>query len=181
MRLAKKSKVIQFPSGDAIPVDDFYHPSSDARGHNSPVSVKVPPDLSARLEKLFASGAFPYSTKSDLIRHAMARHLAFLDRLQADNRIPGNEWARYEAMRALTLETERQKKFRETLQSLSDNVGSLKSEGLHDQAAKIVYQIGKIVETMEEPWRSKYQREIESRFGDLLDQRGRASLRNWGD
>jgi hypothetical protein len=59
-------------------VDKFYTQATDARGHSSDLHVRIPPDWARRLDVVFESRAFPYKTRSDIVRDALFHRLHHL-------------------------------------------------------------------------------------------------------
>jgi Arc/MetJ-type ribon-helix-helix transcriptional regulator len=53
-------------------------PAQDAKGHSARLWVRVPPGVERQMEILIAAKKLPYKTVSDMIRHAISRHLEFL-------------------------------------------------------------------------------------------------------
>lgn len=61
----------------------FIVPATDERGQSAKISCNVPPGLMRQIDIIMGPGcAFPYLTVSDLMRHALMRHLEFLVRVE---------------------------------------------------------------------------------------------------
>lgn len=65
---------------------DWMHPPADDKGHSSKVSLKVQPMIARQCEIAVGSKYFPYRSISDLVRHAIHRHLTWL--MAFNNRVP---------------------------------------------------------------------------------------------
>ena len=57
----------------------FRIPASDAKGHSIRKYFRVMPVLSNAMGIIMSSKAFPYKTEAELIRHAIMRHIKWLE------------------------------------------------------------------------------------------------------
>ena len=71
-----KSNVVDLNSFDS---SVFRVPASDAKGHSISKSFRVMPVLSNAMSVMLNSRAFPYKKESELIRHALVRHIKWLE------------------------------------------------------------------------------------------------------
>ena len=63
---------------------EFLVPVSDQFGQNERVQVRMSPQLEHAIGSAIASRMFPYKFPADLIRHAVMRHLSWLQSLEPD-------------------------------------------------------------------------------------------------
>ena len=178
-RAAPDSNVSYFPGNpDAPPVEEFFQPASDTKGHNVSASFRAPPGVLTRVSRILASGVVPYRTKGELLRHALIRHLHWLEGLIEDGVLEGSELTRYEAMRATLAEEEAMAQFTEIIERASIVINNLKNRGRTARAAKVAYRLLEEVKGIQDPdWRAEYVKELRDRFGELIKAQPKASLR----
>lgn len=175
------SNITYFPGNpDSPPVEEFFQPASDTKGHNVPASFRSPPGLMTRVSRILASGAVPYRTKGELLRHALVRHLHWLEGLIGDGVLEGSELTRYEAMRTTLAEEEYMAQFTEIIERASAVINTLKVRGRDARAAKVAYRLLNDAKEIQDPdWRAEYVKDLTLRFGDLIKAQPKASLRGF--
>lgn len=62
--------------------EEFLVSGRDDHGSSARISFNLPPHAERELEVLLASRKFPYRTISDIVRHAVVRHLEWLHELE---------------------------------------------------------------------------------------------------
>ena len=63
---------------------DFLVPASDVRGHSARLQFRVHPGHAQQIDSVVAAKHFPYRSRGDLYRHALTRHLKWLEAIGAD-------------------------------------------------------------------------------------------------
>jgi len=163
-----------------IDFDDFRHPSSDERGHNARMMFRCQPQLAEQTTIFAVSPKFPYHTQSDLIRHALVRHLRWLHILDSqlgDDQVNADRLHRSEALSAILREEEANTEFNHTIERLQDLVNSLVSQGETRRASQVVYRIlGEVDGMGDDHWREKYREALTRRFSVQIDNAPRLSL-----
>lgn len=128
-----------------------------------------------------AAGVTPYRTKGELLRHALNRHLHWLETLIEEGALEGSELVRYEAMRTTLAEEEYMAQFSEIIERASVVINTLKGRGRDARAAKVAYRLLEDAKGIQDPdWRAEYVTELKKRFGDLIKAQPRASFRTKG-
>jgi len=59
----------------------FQVPASDTKGHNTKLWFRLQPGHAQMIDRVVSSRKFPYRSQGDLLRHAILRHMHFLDAL----------------------------------------------------------------------------------------------------
>lgn len=145
--------------------DEFRIPASDAQGHSSRVWTRIQPGHDRQLDVVANCGWFPYRTKGDVVRHAVKRHLDWLETLAA---IP-SVMKQVDAILAIMREEEANEDFRLVFDSLGVRVAKFLTEGKIDRARSLVSQVASHIDDMPEGyWRDQYKEELKSRFGYML-------------
>lgn len=146
--------------------EDFIHPTSDAKGHSSPVGFRCMNGYLRNINVFVASGKFPYETASDLLRHALHEHLHWLSELEP--KIP----VRLNILdTALELARAQQLiKYQNTVREISVTVEQLTREGMPGQARKLVKEIMLNIDDdpVEDEWKTRLKKEMEEKYGYLF-------------
>jgi len=74
--LSKVESILPFSS------DQFIYPTSDPNGTSSKPSFHCMPSIMREVQILRESGLFPYNTVSDVLRHALHAHVAWLHKMK---------------------------------------------------------------------------------------------------
>lgn len=85
-RKAPSSWRDQEPTGEELEhsPEEWLIPARDDLGHSSRMFFRLSPMMERAMEVFIQGKTFPYRTSSDLIRHALYRHLGFLHKLEPD-------------------------------------------------------------------------------------------------
>lgn len=76
-------QAIEFDSDDLrYDPAEFMVPGKDDHGASTRQSFSLPPTMERQLEVIIAEKTFPYKTTSDIIRHAVYRHLLWLQKME---------------------------------------------------------------------------------------------------
>lgn len=155
---------------------EFQVPASDQKGHSEMLSVRVPPYMVSEIEQIFASKKFPYRTSSDVIRHAILKHLRWLRSMQP---IDSPYLPMLESMIAVVREMEGQERHRKFMDDAWGVIRSLAKEGHEEKAREVIHTLLSQAEKMHDPyWSEKYRKGIvdmavKGKLGHLV--RGRAT------
>lgn len=146
---------------------DFVIPASDAQGHSTKVGFRCNNAYVRRINIFISSKKFPYKTPSDLLRHALDRHLKYLSQLEPEI---GVEMASIEVVNEIINAKQERIDFGKSFEKLSLTVQDLLSRGAQGEAKRLVLEVSGKVERMDEGyWRDWYSQEIKNRFGYLLE------------
>jgi len=148
---------------------EFIVPAEDSKGHSSRAWFRLQSGHDRQLDIVLKSRRFGYRTKGDIIRHAVVRHLRWLDSLEA---IP-SVTAQVDAVQEVLRDHLFQQEFVGTFNMIGNVVNMHLSLGAPDEAAKLVASLKAHLELMPDGfWKEKYLAEIDSRYGRLLEGKG---------
>lgn len=145
---------------------DFKVSASDAQGHGVPIQFRVPPGMDRQISEIISSKYFPYSTKGDLLRHALKSHLELLVSIS-----PVRSFVQQiDAINTIVVEDEYQSSFLKSIDKLAIVVLDHQRAGREQQALSLIRRVRSQVETMPEDsvYRDLYLKELEARWGPML-------------
>ena len=143
---------------------EFINPAADSKGHSEVLGFRVPPGQAVQIQAIISSRWFPYRTESDLLRHALVRHLKWLEG-QAPIKSMS---AQFEVISLLYSEQLYQAEFEKVFRELDVFVGKYLVANQVDRARSLVAQVSGLIDDMPDgAWRDQFRAEV-SRFGYLL-------------
>ena len=146
--------------------EDFRVPANDTNGHSEREWFRIQPGHDRQIDTIVGGRVFPYRSKGDLIRHAVVRHLAWLETLAP---IP-SVTRQVDAIIEIIREEEFNSDFKDVFERLAERVGSYMSQGQVSQARSIVSRVKNNIDRMPAGlWRDQYLAEINSRWGSLFE------------
>ena len=146
--------------------DEFLVPASDNKGHSERLWTRIQPGHERQMEIILRSKFFPYNSKGDITRHAIARHLQWLVGQGPIPSVLGQVDAIIEIMR----EEEFNRGFQEVLGRLMKSVEYHMAKGESLRAGALIARVmSKVADMPEGQWKEAYEKEIKSQFGHLLD------------
>ena len=159
----------QDPDGPANSYDigEFRIPGSDTKGHYDRVFCRVMPGQALQIKTVLKSKRFPYRTEGDLERHAIYRHLKWLDTLEV---LP-SVTQQVDAMIEVLNQEEFQQDFIAVFQNVQSVVAQYTATGANGEARRVLATIINHVDGMPEGyWKTRYRHELEEKFGHLMNQ-----------
>ncbi len=165
--MAKKSLLKEVLTGPKYTKEDFIIPVSDSKGHSSPLGLRCRSRYIRTMHEVLAAGVFPYKTVSDILRHAIHRHLEWLKEIEPDIPI---SMTYLDAAVDIARVQQMHLDFLNTIQSVSTTVNQLVEVGMEGEAKKMVRSLIDRMEAdpLEDAWRKKFTKELKERFGHLL-------------
>lgn len=149
--------------------NEFVVPASDSQGHSGRLTMRMAPGYLRELDLIMSARVFPYGSRGDIMRHALKRHLRFLRSMAPFPSVQAQVFAIEEIVR----EEEFYQQFASIFDSLNSAVSRAISQGEAKRATSLVARVkSKINDMPEGPWRDKYQKELESRFGHIISGQG---------
>lgn len=146
--------------------NDFRVAATDSKGHSERSQFRAQPGMMAQMGKVVDSRMFPYRNNADLIRHAIMKHLAWLETLAP---IP-SVLAQLRVVDRLFAEAEFQQDFDATFVELNKLAANYQASGQPGEARTLVLQVQDQLRGMPPgPWKERYLNEIRQRFAFLLD------------
>jgi len=159
-------KVVDFP-GELDPAQ-FRVSGTDIKGHTKRIWTNLQPMHVHMMDVLSnPGGKFPYRNRGDFNRHAIVRHLHFLERIhQPVNSITGA----LDAMNAVLREAEFRLEFETFINKMVKLINDLVDAGDTLAARTLVLDIVHKVNTMPEGfWKDKYFKTIVEKTKRVLD------------
>lgn len=146
--------------------EEFRIPASDTQGHTARANFRLQPGHDRELEALCGPNSwFPYRTKGDVIRHAIQRHLTWLETLAP---LP-SVTKQVDAIIELVREEEFQAEYNQVFDAIAPRISTLISNGQVEQARSLVVRIERLMQEMPEGyWKNQHLQELQRRFGYLL-------------
>ena len=166
----RESNVYEIQSLDP---NSFRVPAKDAKGHDERVWIRVQPGHAQAMEAFVQSKKFPYRSIPDLIRHAILRHLHWLNSVGPVKSVTGA----VDAMLSILREDEFMSEFKQVLETLDARIYSHINQGEESQARRLVLEMLRHIKNMPAGfWRTKYLKNIEGKYGHLLKDMPKASI-----
>lgn len=154
--------------------EDFYVPASDTKGHSERIWCRIIPGLARQMEEIIQARKFPYKTVSDMIRHAIRRHLVWLNEQDPTPSVTMCVGAIIEIMR----QEEEGKEFQAVIERICKGVEYHLNAKAEVEAVKLVLRVVAQMEAMPDGyWKDRYKTEVEKKFGWLLKDTNKAKLR----
>jgi Arc/MetJ-type ribon-helix-helix transcriptional regulator len=152
----------------AAPIDpdlDFNPNATDDLGHHEKLQCNVPPQWLGSIAEVVESKKWPYKTRSHVVRHAILRHLKWLEGQQG---VPSNIH-QISLIDSLVSEVVRRKEFEETMSRFSEMAHRLLHDGDITEARRIVFQVKDTIASMQDGyWKSKYQTTFRNTVGHII-------------
>jgi len=159
---------------------DFIIPGSDHQGHSERIYCRTQPQHARALSKILNSHKFPFRTAGDIMRWCVVRGLKVLDKIEPLPGFLGTADVINEVLRQQLYMQEFSSMFTTMTQVIQQHI----SAGAEGEARKLLSTVlGHIRKMEDEPyWRKKAEDEVKSRFGHLLEGKGKStSLRVIGE
>lgn len=139
--------------------------SQDQHGHSERIWVRIQPGHARQMSTIVNLHAFPYRDQGDLLRHALDRHLKFLQGLTPMPSVTKQVDVILEILR----EEEFQADFRTVFDKLTKQVQHYVQLGADNEARGLVGRIRQNIEDMPAgPWRRRYLEELNEKYGYLI-------------
>ena len=154
--------------------DQYYIPASDTKGHSSMLSFRVMPMVLTQLDEIVSSKKVPYKTKTALLRHALTRHIKYLE---AQTGHIATLSGQVDIIYAVLEENKRNMDFKEVFDQMGTQVSSFLATGSNGEAVRVIRNIQELMTKMPDGyWRDYYLHTLDARFGDLLKKNDKANL-----
>jgi hypothetical protein len=169
--IERREFAAKLPEG--VDPDEFYIADKKSMAPD-PMQARIPIWLKSQLDTLFHSRRFPaYKTPSDLVRHALRRHAAWLvgivDEMGGEPLV--SFMSQIDIINKIALEEMNMAAFTESIDLVDDAVKkiSMTSDGGRRQAGKLLSEIAEQINGMpDEYWKSVYSRMFNKRFDEFM-------------
>jgi hypothetical protein len=158
---------------------EFNVAARDDKGHYSNMSFIVPPPLAQQTTVLVQCQRFPYSSVSALLRHALMRHVRWLQSFKEPVK---SVMGQVEIINKLMIEDEHLSAFRTTFDRLMQRVNDYIGLGDKNEAVRLILEVKKHIKDMPGSyWKKKYMEELERRCGGYVSEIGNANLLDFNE
>jgi hypothetical protein len=148
--------------------EEFFIPAQDDKGHSAREMIRITPELERDISIIIEGKKFPYKTRSDLIRHAMTRHVRLLHRLEPDypkHLITAHE-AQMEAMREEEMRLHNHKVFAK----LHEQVEAYLSSNEPGEARRLASVVrSKLQGVPDSAWKRRFETRFLRQYAALLN------------
>jgi len=148
--------------------DKFMRGASDKKGHSVRIQARIPTETAHLMDLVFDSGKYPYQTKAEIIRDALAHRL---DWLVNNAELPRDDLVRLQTINNILESEKYRKSFVESLNELQKEVDWLLAQGdkhSEEHAAELVNSVMEQIYEMHGYWHDKALGLMRSRFGRLI-------------
>ena len=162
-----------------LDTEEFNIPAKNLHRETEKCQFYTQPGHAEQARIITTSKLFGYKTVGALYRHALAKHIKWLETLipHMTDKPLASFTAVTEAMMAIIRQEEYQKQLATVIDRLSGLVGDLMGRGAEGEAKRLVLQINREVKKMQTGyWRDRYVGDIHAKFGYLMDKGQKASL-----
>jgi hypothetical protein len=154
------------PTTDASGNEVWYYPTHNADGISYTYQCRGVPQLQYWMNEIVHSRRFPYRNKQDIVRHALHRHMLWLQSHIGCIRAPGT--VQIELMRMLEAEEYEQSGLH-MFQKMDKLVRVALDAGNPEAAKRLAKRLWGIINQVEEgPWRRHFVKEFEAKYRMLL-------------
>jgi hypothetical protein len=147
--------------------DEWVVPAQDAKGHSVREFLRIQPGLERDIEIMMQCGKFPYETRTDLVRHALVRHVAWLHRLEPN--MPRHFLASTMAMNKLMSDDQHRTDTEATFRRLQDLIEQHLQRGDGTEAIKtIAFTKAKLQDVADCAWRRRFMDRFNRQYSGYL-------------
>jgi len=142
--------------------ETFNYPAAGPSGGTTSLNIRISIELDRAIDVLFYTRKWPYHTKTDVIRHAIHRHIEWLEDQGAVT-----DDSSYLRVMSLALDKDAQMTdFSKILDKLVVQVKHHKSLGNQDDIVKLVTDVLRVIEGMPNTgMKTKYKEQVLAEFG----------------
>jgi hypothetical protein len=148
--------------------DEFRVPASDNRGQSVREWVRLMPQMESAMDIIIAQRKFPYELRSQIIRHAIGRHLAWLHRLEPS--MPKTYLGAMQGIIALLQEEEHKLVTEDVFRRLYAKIEEYIQAGNIGQVVKLVGATKRALDNVPTnmPWRDACLERFRRQYGHYL-------------
>ena len=144
---------------------EYIVPASDGKGHSDRVWLRIQSGHDRQMSMVLNSKFFPYRSKGDLIRHAIVRHLRWLE----DQNPVSSVTAQVDSILEMMREEEFNAEFKEVISRLEEQVSHYLASSQVGRAKSLVARVLSKVEMMpDSEWKDQYKKQITDKYSSLV-------------
>ena len=162
----KKGKPVpKFTAGDfEYDINEFLCAGQDDRGNSMRLFFRCPPLMERDLEVLRDSKRFPYRTVSDIVRHAVYRHIHWLHALERE--IPQHFMSGLDGVMEVTRDHEMRAGMESTFQKLDQMIDAALAVADTMEALRLMTTArNKIVKLPDTRWKKRWLEKFSRKYG----------------
>ncbi len=149
------------------PPEHFIVPGQDNNGNSVRIFCRVPPLLDRSLDIIFGSRNFPFKSKGDIVRWCVKFGVDTLERMEP---VKGSVTAQVDAMLSVLRDEDANHAFLTLFNTMSHTIGMHIQAQAMGEARRVVHSMRSLILRIENDyWRGRYLRELDEKFGHLLD------------
>lgn len=156
---------------------EFTVPAKDHHGQSERYWGTMLPGMSSQVAMLIQSKQLPYRTAAELQRHAIWRHLKWLELIMEQLGGSGklqSVSSQVDAMMEILKDEEFNMDFQTTMSKTQEVVNRLIGSGDQQEAERMLWQLWDQIEQMPRGyWHDRWEREFKQRFGFIIEKKGR--------
>jgi len=154
---------------------EFRVPASDTKGHSARQWFRCIPMMSRQVDQIIQTKNFPYRTKGDLLRHALHKHMQWLQTLNPMDTVSGQVDAILEIMR----DEEMSNDFTLVFEKMKERVSQHLASGSQKEAMRLIITINGYINSMPSGfWKDRYRKQMKSNYGEMLEDTTKCNLGN---
>lgn len=154
-----------YDGDEQINPDSFLVPATDNNGHSVRQWFQCQPGLAKLVRDVVSGRNYPYKSNSDLLRHALLRHIKWLNSIQPVGSILAQVELINETCKTEMFNAEYDKLFT----TISETVSTLLARDAEGQAVKTVLDAKRYMMEMSDGyWRGRYLKTLEDKFGHII-------------
>jgi hypothetical protein len=143
--------------------EEFLVPAQDEKGHSAREWVRLQPALEADVEFILSSKVFPYRSKSDLLRHAIYRHIQWLHRCKES--MPKHLLVAFEAILEVLRNEELNQRNEHVFEQLRSVMEGYLSHGDNGEAKRVLAIIrSKLRGVQDGPWKRRFLSKLDRSY-----------------
>lgn len=161
--MKKKSLLREVITGPKHELKDFLVPSSDTKGHSVNISLRISRNQARLIQEILAAKRFPYKTISDLARHAVFKHLHWLDEIEPELEV---DLDYMDIPVEAAMEEQMHLSFLASVRTVETTINQMLNEDMRDAAKEMGRRILEKLDRHSsiDPWKKKLAKELRKKF-----------------
>jgi hypothetical protein len=148
-------------------LEEFLGSGQDDHGNSVRMQFRCPPVVERELEIILSSKRFPYKTPSDIVRHAVYRHLHWLHEMEPE--IPRHHLAGLEAINEVMRDTELRAQTEKTFVKLDQMIEERLAAGEHQEALRLIQNTKqRVIALSDSRWRRIWLERFKQKYARYL-------------
>lgn len=163
--------------GITVDLDEFIQPVRDTHGHVDRHTISLLPGHFVEAEKIVGSGRWPYRSWQDLLRHALHRHLRWLNTLYPQPTVMGQVNMLLETLREEEYMADMEIVFEKARGVLQAHYAARREDMARDFLVRVDQHIDDMPDGM---WKGRFRAEFERQLRADLERMQQQQRDGWG-